>query len=80
MYNDYFPPYKAAVDAGAGSVMASLMKLTEFQQLEQMVNDRGLKKPMGSGFVVTDYTGIPDDGAWNGRFTNGICFGIKCWN
>jgi beta-glucosidase len=29
MYNDYFPPYKAAVDAGAGSVMASL-KLTEF--------------------------------------------------
>jgi beta-glucosidase len=28
MYNDYFPPYKAAVDAGAGSVMASLMKLT----------------------------------------------------
>jgi beta-glucosidase len=33
MYNDYFPPYKAAVDAGAGSVMAALMKLTEFQQL-----------------------------------------------
>jgi hypothetical protein len=32
MYNDYFPPYKAA-DAGAGSVMAALMKLTEFQQL-----------------------------------------------
>jgi hypothetical protein len=26
-------PYKAAVDAGAGSVMAALMKLTEFQQL-----------------------------------------------
>lgn len=23
MYNDYFPPYKAAVEAGAGSVMAS---------------------------------------------------------
>jgi beta-glucosidase len=23
MYNEYFPPYKAAVDAGAGSVMAS---------------------------------------------------------
>jgi beta-glucosidase len=23
MYNDYFPPYKAAVDAGAGSVMAN---------------------------------------------------------
>jgi beta-glucosidase len=29
MYNDYFPPYKAAVDAGAGSVMAALMKLTD---------------------------------------------------
>ena len=23
MYNDYFPPYKAAVDAGVGSVMSS---------------------------------------------------------
>lgn len=23
MFNDYLPPYKAAVDAGAGSVMAS---------------------------------------------------------
>ncbi|MEO8253519.1 MAG: glycoside hydrolase family 3 N-terminal domain-containing protein, partial [Flavobacterium sp.] len=23
MYNDYFPPYKAAIDAGSGSVMAS---------------------------------------------------------
>ena len=23
MYNEYFPPYKAAVEAGVGSVMAS---------------------------------------------------------
>jgi beta-glucosidase len=25
-----------------------------------MVNDGGFKKPMGKGFVVTDYTGIPE--------------------
>jgi beta-glucosidase len=27
MYNDYFPPYKAAVDAGAGSVMAAFNEI-----------------------------------------------------
>ena len=27
MYNDYFPPYKAAVEAGAGSVMASFNEI-----------------------------------------------------
>jgi beta-glucosidase len=27
MYNEYFPPYKAAVDAGAGSVMASFNEI-----------------------------------------------------
>ena len=27
MYNEYFPPYKAAVDAGAGSVMSSFNEL-----------------------------------------------------
>jgi hypothetical protein len=32
MYNDYFPPYKAAVD-GAGSVMASFNEVDGFQQL-----------------------------------------------
>jgi beta-glucosidase-like glycosyl hydrolase len=45
-----------------------------------MVNDGGFKKPMGfKGFVVTDYTGIPEMIAeW--RFTNSICFGTKRWN
>jgi beta-glucosidase-like glycosyl hydrolase len=32
------------------------------------------------GFVVTDYTGIPEMIARNGRFTNSICFGTKRWN
>src|SRR3970282_1998151 len=27
MYNDYFPPYKAAIDAGVGSVMASFNEI-----------------------------------------------------
>jgi beta-glucosidase len=30
MYNDYFPPYKAAVDAGAGSVMAAFNEIDGF--------------------------------------------------
>jgi beta-glucosidase-like glycosyl hydrolase len=36
MFNEYFPPYKAAVDAGVGSVMASLMKWMVF--LQQVIN------------------------------------------
>src|SRR5258708_35985864 len=35
MYNEYFPPYKAAVDAGAGSVMASF---TEFYGVPASAN------------------------------------------
>lgn len=34
MYNQYLPPYKAAIDAGAGSVMALLMILMVFRLLK----------------------------------------------
>ncbi len=62
MYNDYFPPYKAAVDAGAGSVMASFNEIdgipatgNKWLMTEVLRNEWGFK-----GFVVTDYTGIPE--------------------
>ena len=60
MYNEYLPPYKAAVDAGAGSVMASFNEVdgipataSKFLMTDVLRNQWGFK-----GFVVTDYTGI----------------------
>ena len=60
MYNDYLPPYKAAVDAGVGSVMASFNEIdgipatgNKWLLTEVLRNQWGFK-----GFVVTDYTGI----------------------
>ena len=60
MYNEYFPPYKAAVDAGAGSVMASFNEVdgvpatgNSWLMTEVLRNQWGF-----DGFVVTDYTGI----------------------
>src|SRR5215471_1620122 len=60
MYNEYLPPYKAAVDAGVGSVMASFNEVdgipataNKYLQTEVLRNKWGFK-----GFVVTDYTGI----------------------
>ena len=60
MYNDYFPPYKAAVDAGVGSVMASFNEVdgipataNKWLMTDVLRNQWGF-----SGFVVTDYTGI----------------------
>jgi beta-glucosidase len=60
MYNEYFPPYKAAVDAGAGSVMASFNEIdgvpataNKWLLTDVLRNQWGFK-----GFIVTDYTGI----------------------
>ncbi|QPH39091.1 beta-glucosidase BglX [Pedobacter endophyticus] len=62
MYNEYFPPYKAAVDAGAASIMASFNEVdgipatgNKWLMTEVLRNQWGFK-----GFVVTDYTGIPE--------------------
>jgi beta-glucosidase len=60
MYNFYFPPYKAAVDAGAGSVMASFNEVDGVPATANkwLLTDV-LRKQWGfNGFVVTDYTGI----------------------
>jgi beta-glucosidase len=62
MFNEYMPPYKAAVDAGVGSIMASFNEVdgipataSKFLQTDVLRSRWGFK-----GFDVTDYTGIPE--------------------
>lgn len=60
MFNEYMPPYKAAVDAGVGSVMASFNEVDGIPATgnKYLMTDV-LRKQWGfKGFVVTDYTGI----------------------
>ncbi len=62
MFNDYFPPYKAAVDAGVGSVMASFNEVDGIPATgnKWLMTDVLRKKWGFKGFVVTDFTGIPE--------------------
>lgn len=62
MYNEYFPPYKAAVDAGAGSVMASFNEIDGIPATANkwLLTDV-LRKQWGfEGFLVSDYTGVSE--------------------
>src|SRR6478672_2077201 len=60
MFNEYLPPYKAAVDAGAGSVMASFNEVDGIPaSANKWLMTDLLRKQWGfKGFVVTDYTAI----------------------
>lgn len=60
MYNDYFPPYKAAIDAGVGSVMASFNEIDGIPATgNKWLMTDVLRKQWGfKGFTVSDYTGI----------------------
>ena len=60
MYNEYLPPYKAAVDAGAVSVMASFNEIDGVPATgNRWLLTDVLRDQWGfDGFVVTDYTGI----------------------
>ena len=60
MFNDYLPPYKAAIDAGCGSVMASFNEVDGIPATgNRFLMTDVLRKQWGfKGFVVTDYTGI----------------------
>ena len=62
MYNEYFPPYKAAIDAGAASVMASFNEVDGVPATgSHWLMTEVLRKQWGfDGFVVTDYTGIAE--------------------
>ena len=62
MYNEYFPPYKAAVDAGVGSVMASFNEIdgvpatgNKWLLTDLLRNEWGF-----NGFTVSDYTGVEE--------------------
>jgi beta-glucosidase len=58
MYNEYLPPYKAAVEAGVGSVMTSFNEIDGIPATANrwLLTDL-LRRDWGfEGFVVTDYT------------------------
>ncbi|WEK18732.1 MAG: beta-glucosidase BglX [Candidatus Pedobacter colombiensis] len=60
MYNEYLPPYKAALDAGAGSIMTSFNDINGVPATANkwLMTDL-LRKQWGfKGFVVTDYTAV----------------------
>jgi beta-glucosidase len=60
MYNEYLPPYQAAVDAGVGSVMSSFNEVDGIPATgnKWLMTDL-LRDQWGfRGFVVTDYTAI----------------------
>lgn len=62
MYNEYLPPYKAAFDAGAGSAMSSFNEIDGIPASgnKWLMTDL-LRKQWGfKGFVVTDFTAIPE--------------------
>ncbi|MEZ2338725.1 beta-glucosidase BglX [Mucilaginibacter sp. RCC_168] len=60
MYQDYLPPYKAAVDAGAGSFMSSFNTVDGVPATgNQWLLTDVLRKQWGfKGFVVSDYTAV----------------------
>ena len=60
MYNDYLPPYRAAINAGAGSIMSSFNEINGVPATANkwLMTDL-LRKQWGfKGFVVTDYTAV----------------------
>ncbi|QNL22160.1 beta-glucosidase BglX [Hyphobacterium sp. CCMP332] len=62
MFNVYFPPYKAAIDAGAGSVMTSFNEVEGIPtSAHKWLLDDVLRKRWGfDGIIFTDYTGISE--------------------
>lgn len=60
MYNQYLPPYKAAVEAGVGSVMSSFNLIDGIPATASswLLNDVLRKQWKFNGFVVTDYGSI----------------------
>jgi beta-glucosidase len=60
MYQDYLPPYRAALDAGAGSVMSSFNEINSIPASanQWLLHDLLREQWNFTGFVVTDYTAI----------------------
>ena len=66
----YFPPFKAAVDAGVGTVMSAF---NDLNGVPTSANPFTLTKVLRGewkfdGFVVSDYTAVKElDQSWRGR-------------
>ncbi len=62
MFNEYFPPYKAAADAGAGSFMTSFNTVDYIPATGNRWLMTEVLRDMWhfNGFVVTDYTAISE--------------------
>jgi len=60
MFNEYLPPYKAAVDAGVGSVMTSFNDIDGIPASgnKWLLTDLLREKWGFDGFVVSDYTSV----------------------
>ncbi len=60
MMEDYLPPYRAAIDAGAGSVMSSFNEIDGIPaSANKWLMTDLLRKQWGfNGFVVTDYSAL----------------------
>lgn len=62
MFNEYLPPFKAAIDAGAGSIMSSFNEVDGIPATGNrwLLTDL-LREEWGfDGFVVSDYTGVTE--------------------
>lgn len=62
MYNEYLPPYKAAIDQGVGSVMASFNEIDGVPATgnKWLLTDLLRTDWKFNGFVVSDYTGVSE--------------------
>lgn len=60
MYNDYMPPYKAAIDAGAGCVMSSFNDVDGVPASgnKWLLSELLREQWQFDGFVVSDYTSV----------------------
>lgn len=60
MYNEYLPPYKAAVDAGVGSIMSSFNEIDGIPATGNrwLLTDLLRRQWAFKGFVVSDYTSV----------------------
>ena len=73
MFNEYLQPYQAAVDAGAGSVMAAFNTVHGYPCTgNRWLLTHLLREQWGfNGFVVSDYTGLEE------LEDNGVCANLE---
>lgn len=62
MYNDYLPPYKAAIEAGASSIMTSFNEVDGIPATGNrwLLTDLLREQWKFEGFVVADYTSVSE--------------------